>query len=98
MLTWEHFETCMVKTSSTEFKCHLNVPQTRSIGKLSKAHDFELIKTSECFGMPITLVTVNTFLELIMGNLRDNLRKYGPLRTHRSNLQPLEARLQKYKI
>lgn len=66
--------------------------------KLGKTHDLELIKTSECFGMPITLVTVNTFLEIIARNQRYNLRKYGLFRTHRSNIQPLEARLLKYKI
>ena len=48
--------------------------------------------------MPVTLVTVNTFLEVITRNQRHNLRKYGLFCTHHSKSEPFEAHLKSTKF
>ena len=58
---------------STEVKCSLNISQTGSVGELSKAHHHELVTAIELDSVPVTLVAVDTLLELVFVEERHDL-------------------------
>ena len=58
---------------SAEVKCSLNISQTSSVSELSKAHHHELVTAIELDGVPVTLVAVDTLLELVFVKERHDL-------------------------
>ena len=58
---------------SAEVKCSLNISQASPVGKLGKAHHHELVTAIELDGVPVTLVAVDTLLELIFVEERHDL-------------------------
>ena len=58
---------------SAEVKCSLNISQIGSVGEMSKAHHHELVTAIELDRVPVTLVAVDTLLELIFVEERHNL-------------------------
>ena len=67
-----HFDARPVEVSA-EVKCSLNISQTGPVGELSKAHHHELVTAIELDGVPVTLVAVDTLLELIFVEDRHDL-------------------------
>ena len=65
--------TLMPDQVSAEVKCSLNISQTGSVGELSKAHHHELVTAIELDGVPVTLVAVDTLLELVFVEERHDL-------------------------
>ena len=53
----------------------INVPKTVSFGKLGKAHDIELIPTSEVADTMVPIVSGNPFIKFIFRDYRHQLCK-----------------------
>ena len=58
---------------SAEVKCSLNISQTSPVGELGKAHHHELVTATKLDGVSVSLVAVDTLLELVFVNERHNL-------------------------
>lgn len=58
---------------SAEVKCSLNISHIRTVDELRKAHHHELATAIECDGVTVSLVAVDTLLELIFISERHNL-------------------------
>ena len=71
-----HLDACPIPVAA-EVKCSLYISQTGSVGELSKAHHHELVTAIELDGVSVSVVTVDTLLELIFVDERHNLGKDG---------------------
>ena len=58
---------------SAEVKCSLNISQARPVGELREDHHHELVTAIELDGVPVTLVAVDTLLELVFVEERHDL-------------------------
>ena len=60
-----------------EIKSRFDVPQTRPVCELGKAHHHKLVTSIILDGVTVTFIAVDTLLELVFVNERHNLRKDG---------------------